>query len=156
MFQRNETQDFIEGVFIDEDHLFVMPEERKLDEFGAGHIRRKKFVDFQVEVARIRKEKEIAQAEKLKEDTERLSKVVIITETKEIYDLTVVKLGEQIDAIRFRGMPDVPAKSRYPKKADRQEALKGIFERYNVFLVEKGPHFAVSFSNEIEPAVERE
>jgi hypothetical protein len=151
MFQRNDTQDFIDAVFIDEDHLFAMREARKLDESGAERVRRKKIVDFRVEVARIRKEKEIARAQKLKDDAERLSKVVIITGADEIYGLTVAKLGEQIDAIRFHGLPDVPAKSRFPKKADKQEALKDIFERYKVYLVEKGP---LPLSNNVEPAVE--
>lgn len=38
MFQRNETQDFIEGVFIDKDYLFVMCKAHKLDKSGAEHI----------------------------------------------------------------------------------------------------------------------
>ncbi|KAF8149950.1 hypothetical protein B0H34DRAFT_667267 [Crassisporium funariophilum] len=99
MFQRNDTQSFVDTVFIDEDHLFVMCEARKPDVSGAERIHRKKIVDFRVEVACIRKEKDIARAEKLKEDAEHLSKVVIITETQQIYRLTVALLGEQIDAI---------------------------------------------------------
>lgn len=72
-------------------------------------------MDFQVEVAHICKEKELAKQQKIKEDCEWLSKVKLITRVEDIYDkkwsLTVEKLGKQIDTFRYIGLPDVPAKS---------------------------------------------
>ena len=62
-------------------------------------------VDFQVQVAQMRKEKEFAKVIKLKADTERLSKVVLIRVVSEIYNtvkkVTVAQMGDQIDAFCF-------------------------------------------------------
>ncbi|KAF8961286.1 hypothetical protein BDZ97DRAFT_1664412 [Flammula alnicola] len=138
MFQHNDTQDFMDVVFTDADHRFVMREARILDSSGLEAKRRKEIVDFRVEVARIRKEKEDARKAKIQADTERLSKVVIITHVSHMAGLTVAKLGDQIDAIRFRGLPDVPPKSRFPRKAERQVALNEIFIRYQAFIAERG------------------
>ncbi|KAF8951787.1 hypothetical protein BDZ97DRAFT_1778312 [Flammula alnicola] len=138
MFQRNNTQDYMDVVFTEADHLYVMREARIIDASGLEKKRRKAIVDYRVEVARIRKGKEEARQTKIKADAERLSKVVLITKICDIPALTVAKLGDQIDAIRFRGLPDVPPKSRFPVKLARQEALEEIFIRYQAFILEKG------------------
>jgi hypothetical protein len=98
-------------------------------------------VDYRLEVARIRKGKEDARKQKAIDDALRLSKVVLISSMEAIMQLTVVKMGHQIDAFRFRGLPDVPAKSRFPnlKKTDRQTILKQIFQQYQQYVAEKGP-----------------
>ena len=73
------------------------------------------------------------------DDALRLSKVVLISSMDVIMQLSVLQMGDQIDAFRFRGLPDVPAKGRFPKKADRQAALKQIFQHYQQYVAEKGP-----------------
>ncbi|KAF8064382.1 hypothetical protein FPV67DRAFT_1699320 [Lyophyllum atratum] len=145
MFKHNETQAYMDVTYHEEDHQFIRREARRMDASGLEKKRRKELVDFRVEVAHIRKGKELAKQQKIREDSERLSKVKLITKVEDIYDekwnLTVAKLGEQIDAFRFIGLPDVPAKSRFSKKADRQEALKEIFQRYQCYILEHGPLF---------------
>jgi len=139
MFRHNNTQDYMDAVFVAADHKFVMQEARRIDASGLEKKRRQKLVDYRLEVARIRKGKEDARKQKAIDDALRLSKVVLISSMEAIMELTVLKMGDQIDAFRFRGLPDVPAKSRYPKKADRQTALKQIFQHYQQYVAEKGP-----------------
>jgi hypothetical protein len=130
----------MDAVFLPEDHMFIMKEARKMDTSGLEKKRRKELVAFRVEVAQIRKDRENARKAKQLEDSERLSKVVLISRVEDIFDpawkLTVPKLGEQLDALRLRGLPDVPATNNVPKKAERQIALKEQFIRYQAFLLQ--------------------
>jgi len=138
MFRHNDTQDFMDAVFTFDDHMYVMREARKLDGSGVENKRRREIVDFRVKVAQMRKEKEIATAAKVKADTKWLSKVALIMEVVDIKKYTVAQLGEQIDAFRFRGLLDVLAKSRFPRKAERQGAVEGLVIRWNEFILEHG------------------
>ncbi|KAF8804592.1 hypothetical protein BYT27DRAFT_7259078 [Phlegmacium glaucopus] len=142
MFRHNDTQEFMDAVYVEADHKFIMREACRIDASGLEGKRRKQLVDFRVKVAQIRKGKEDARKQKVVEDAEQLSKVILITKVEDISDaawnLTVAKLGEQIDAFRFCGLPNVPVKSRFPKKAERQEALKEIFLRYQQHIIERG------------------
>ncbi|KAF8960711.1 hypothetical protein BDZ97DRAFT_1597629, partial [Flammula alnicola] len=66
MFRHNDTQAYMDAVFTCDDHIYIMREARRLDASGIEAVRRKELVDFRVEVARIRKEKEEARVQKLK------------------------------------------------------------------------------------------
>jgi len=139
MFRHNDTQDYMDAVFVAADHKFIMREARRIDASGLEKKRRQNLVDYRLEVAHIRKDKEDAKKQKAIDDALRLSKVVLISTVEAIMQLTVLKMGDQIDDFRFRGLPDVPAKSRFPKKADRQIALTQIFQHYQQYVAEKGP-----------------
>jgi hypothetical protein len=138
MFRHNDTQAFMDAVFTRDDHLYVMREARRLDESKLEAHRRKELVDFRVAVARIRKDKEDARQVKLKADAERLSQVVLAKSTADIDKLTVAKMGEQFDAFRFHGLPDVPPKSRFPRRSERQAELENILKQYQDYVLEHG------------------
>jgi len=139
MFRHNDTQAFMDAVFTPDDHVYVMREARRLDESKLEAHRRKELVDFRVEVARIRKDKEDARQVKLKADAERLSQIVLVTSAADIDKLTVAKMGEQFDAFRFHGLPDVSPKSRFPRRAERQAELQKILQQYQEYILEHGP-----------------
>lgn len=138
MYRHNDTQDFMDATFTYQDHLYIMREARRMDSSRIEATRRREIVDFRVEVARIKKGKEEARQAKLKADIERLAKVSLVTEVSGIAGLTVAQLGDQIDVFRFRGLPDVPAKSRTTKKADRQAAVEILVIRWHAFVLERG------------------
>lgn len=150
MFQHNDTQDFMDVVFKEADHISIMHQARILDASGIEGKRRKEIVDFRVEVAQIRKEKEDAHKAKNKANAERWLKVDIVTDIADLSGMTVAMLGDQIDAIRFRGLSDVPPKSRFPRKGECQEALHEILPRYHAFLEVHGEVVSVLSS---EPGI---
>ena len=116
-----------------------MREACRVDESKLEASRRKELVDFRLEVARIRKDKEDARQAKLKADAERLSQVMLVTSISDIEKLTVAKMGDQFDAFRFHGLPDVPPKSRFLHKAERQAELKKVLKHYQDHILEHGP-----------------
>lgn len=140
----------MDSVFLEEDHQFIRQEARRIDASNLESQRRKALVDFRIEVARMRKDKEDAKDRKNKADSERLAKVVLISKVEDIYDLawkfTIAKLGDQLDAFRYLGLPDVPAKGRFRKKAEWEAALKEVFLRYKAHILEHGPLFPSSLS----------
>lgn len=136
MYQRNETQAFIDIVFTEDDHIFVMREARRLDASGLETKRRREIVDFRVRVAKMRQEKELSKRAKKAEDRERIMKVKLISCIADIYskscNLTIPKIHEQFDALRLRGVPEIMANSRYANKSEKQKGLEEAFRRYEM------------------------
>lgn len=62
MFRHNDTQDYTDAVFVAADDKFIMREARRIDASGLAKKPRQKLVDYRLEVARIRKDKEDAES----------------------------------------------------------------------------------------------
>jgi hypothetical protein len=59
MYRRNDTQDFMDTVLMEEDYAHIMREARKIDSNGPGleRLRRQEIVDFRIETAEMNKER---------------------------------------------------------------------------------------------------
>lgn len=155
MYRRNDTQSFMDAVFTSEDHLFVMREARKVDSSGLEGSRRKELVDFRVQVAAMKKQREDAKRQKIADDRARILRVKLITCAEDIYDtqaaLTIPKIHEQLDMLRLRGVPDIKPNSTYKRKKDKQEALEKAFKCF-----EANPAMYPLPSNESSPHSENQ
>ncbi|KAF8203541.1 hypothetical protein K438DRAFT_1472661, partial [Mycena galopus ATCC 62051] len=60
MFDRNDTQAFMDAVLSPEDHAYIMREARRIDASGVEAEKQRKIVDFRVQTAEMNKEKALA------------------------------------------------------------------------------------------------
>jgi DNA-binding phage protein len=131
MFRRNQTQDFMDAVFTPEDHAYIMQEARRIEASGEEARRRNEIVDFRLKTAETQKAKALAKVQKdaevLQENLTRL-----LVPLSKMDALTVPLIHEQLNAYRARGVPDILANSKYPRKAEKLAALKTFAAWYKV------------------------
>ncbi|KAJ7877146.1 hypothetical protein B0H13DRAFT_1631869 [Mycena leptocephala] len=152
MFRRNNTQDFMNAVFTDEDHAYIMREARRIDASGEETKMRAKIVDFRIRTAAMQKEKALAKARRaallLQEHLNRP-----LVSLPEMSGLTVPKIVDQLNSYRARGVPNILKISNYRLKADKLAALKQAFEWYKVNQTSLPLPQPVSETVEIVPEV---
>ncbi|KAF7976014.1 hypothetical protein HWV62_8024 [Athelia sp. TMB] len=131
MFTRNETQEFIEDNFEDEDYSYCMREARLRD---ASQLEAKR-------LAEIREHDDALMAAKRARDQARedlaaqnhariaaATNKLIIT-TSELLKMKCSQLDEQLEILR-QWDPSIRAKSYYSKKAEKVAAVIAAFKRY--------------------------
>ncbi|KAJ6455043.1 hypothetical protein C8R45DRAFT_846168, partial [Mycena sanguinolenta] len=127
MFRRNDTGDFMDALFTDEDHAYIMREARRIDASGEEAKLRANIVDFRIRTAEMQKDKADAkrrrEAQLLREYLERPW-----VSLAEMASLTVPKIVDQLNSYRPRGVPNILKISNYRLKADKLAALKQAFE----------------------------
>ncbi|KAF7326545.1 hypothetical protein MVEN_02607600 [Mycena venus] len=129
MFRRNDTQDFMDAVFTDDDHAYIMREARRIDASGAEAERRRQIVDFRVQTAKMNKDKAVAKAKRDAEILQAHLKRRLVT-FQETGNLKVPEIVDQLNAYRARGVPNISPISHYKLKADKLAALKKAYEWY--------------------------
>jgi hypothetical protein len=140
-FRRNETQDFVDSQFQEEDYQYVRKEARILDASKLETRRRREQKEFDLRVAQMRREREVEKARKIREELDRLGKVELISHIDEINaaGMTVAKLQDQLDVLKIVWKDtDIPLKSHIPKKADKQKALEEAFLRHQARVASLG------------------
>ncbi|KAF8205788.1 hypothetical protein K438DRAFT_1579294 [Mycena galopus ATCC 62051] len=130
MYRRNDTQDFMDAVFTEEDHAYIMREARRIDASGLERLRRQEIVDFRLRTAEMHKAKATAAARKALEIRRQLRKTPIVTRTTNLNDLTIPKIHLQLNALRLRGVPNILPNSRYSRKPAKLEALEAALRVY--------------------------
>ncbi|KAJ7935046.1 hypothetical protein B0H13DRAFT_2305200 [Mycena leptocephala] len=131
MFRRNDTQNFMDAVFTDEDHAYIMREARRIDASGEEARRREQIVDFRIKTAEMHKTKAAAKVQKEARDLQDHLTRVLVPMSK-MDDLTIPLIHDQLNSYRARGVPDILVNSKYPRKADKLAALKVAFTWYEV------------------------
>ncbi|KAF8148860.1 hypothetical protein B0H34DRAFT_802746 [Crassisporium funariophilum] len=132
-YNRNETQDFMDALLVDEDHAHLRREARALDASHLEASRRKAQVDFDLRVEEMVRRKDAEKKRKAAEIFDRTSKVILVTTKAQITEkgMTVPLLDAQLDKLRQIGELEIPAsKTARGKKADKQDLLKASFQRY--------------------------
>jgi hypothetical protein len=64
IFCRNDTQDFMDAVFTDEDHAYIMREARCIDSSREEARRDREIIDFRIKTAKMQKTKVLAKSQK--------------------------------------------------------------------------------------------
>ncbi|KAJ7138988.1 hypothetical protein C8R44DRAFT_605950, partial [Mycena epipterygia] len=104
MFRHNDTQAFMDAVFNEDDHWYIMRAACALDASGIEAKHKKALAEFQIRLTKMKKDQEIAKAEKDAADLVALMEVKLVTCTADIYNpawkLTVKKLKEQLTIFR--------------------------------------------------------
>ncbi|KAF7364655.1 hypothetical protein MVEN_00335000 [Mycena venus] len=131
MFRRNDTQAFMDAVFTDENHAYIMREARRIDASGVEAEKRRKIVDFRIQMAQMNKDKADAKAKHDAEVLEANLKRPLVS-LREMDGLKVPGIVDQLNAYRARGVPNILKISNYRLKADKLAALKQAFEWYQV------------------------
>jgi hypothetical protein len=136
MYNRNDTQAFMDTILQEIDHVFIRRVAREVDASGLEAKRRKAQVEFDCRRAEIQRQKEADKKRRADEYREKLSKVVLVTDDSQIMSMTVPRLDDQLDVLRHIGGDlAIPAsKSARGKKADKQELLKAALSRHIVHL----------------------
>ncbi|KAJ6614610.1 hypothetical protein B0H10DRAFT_1803172, partial [Mycena sp. CBHHK59/15] len=138
MYNRNDTQEFMDTLFEPPDHLYIMRTARKEDASGLERKQKTVLADFRVRLAQMKKQKDILKRQKEIEDLRTLLQVKLVSSIAQIYDMTrglnlsIKKLHQQLDAFRLRGVPDIKANSNYAKKADKQAALVVALQKFQL------------------------
>ncbi|KAJ7360780.1 hypothetical protein DFH08DRAFT_951431 [Mycena albidolilacea] len=111
MFRRNDTQDFMDAVFTDEDHAYIMREARRIDSSREEARRREEIVDFRIKTAEMQKTKALAKARKMRRTCR-----------------------TTLPASLYHCVPNLLVNSKYPRKADKLAVLKEAFRWYETIL----------------------
>lgn len=131
MYQRNDTQNFMDKNFNDDDHKFVMQMARELDESGVENKRQEKVIAYNQEKVKQKQDKRDRDTQKDADDRARLGKVILIFDKDIIQGLRGVKLQEQLDAFRLTGAP-LPALKKDVKIAeDKRKAIQAAIDAYD-------------------------
>ncbi|THU81616.1 hypothetical protein K435DRAFT_808933 [Dendrothele bispora CBS 962.96] len=160
MYSRNNTLAFMEALFENKDHQYIMQEARRIDASGLEAKQRTAQVEFRRRVVEMNKEKEEAKKKKAVELREKLKKIPLIRELTELETIPRPELDPkgsrkwtghvldlQLDALRFRKVT-IPMKSKLTKVEDKREALKKGFKLYLKKLNEMGREWPNSLGND--------
>jgi hypothetical protein len=122
MFRHNNTQNFMDAVFTDEEHAYIMREARRIDASSEEASRREQIVDFRIRNAEMQKTKALAKIQKDTKDLQaNLSRVVLVLSKMDT--LTIPLIHDQLNSYRARGVPHLLVNSKYPRKADKLAVL---------------------------------
>lgn len=151
MFSRNKTIEFMNALFQEEDHTYIMREARKID--ASGLERKRKAA--QARLVIMNQEKEAAKHRKAAELRLRLDAIQLI-DSVDALDSPPTALGtgrwtgklldEQLDALKDRGMKGMPSKSKL-KVAEKLAAVKEWLPKYLEALKQRGLEFGSSISD---------
>jgi hypothetical protein len=131
MFRRNNTQDFMDAVFTDEDHAYIMREARRIDASGEEASHREQIVDFRIRTTEMQKTKALAKIQKDAKDLQaNLSRVLV--PLSKMDTLTIPLIHDQPNSYRARGVPNLLVNTKYPRKEDKLAILKEAFKWYEV------------------------
>ena len=130
MYQRNDTQQFMDRNFQEDDHKFLMKMGREVDGSGLEEKRQDKTVAYNQEKNQKKDDRDREAAQKLTEKKARLSKIPLIFDKDVIEGLKGQKLQDQLDAYRLAGAP-LPALMKDVKAVgDKKKAIQNAIDKY--------------------------
>ena len=130
MYQRNNTQPFMNKYFDEDDYKFLMKMCRELDASGVEKKRQEKVVAYTIAKTKQRREKREKAAKKQADENSRLAKVTLIFDQDVIEGLKGKALQDQLDAFRLFGAPLPKFKRDVKVVADKKRAIQGAIEKY--------------------------
>jgi hypothetical protein len=149
MFSRNRTIEFMMALFEEEDYRFIRQEARRLDASKTEQERKRAQVEFRRRVIQMNMEKEEARKKAAEETRVRLSQIHLINDVSDLNKPHPVSgktrwtgdmLDEQLDALKFRGMTNMRARSTL-KVPDKRLEIEKWLPIYMELLRQRGlPH----------------
>ncbi|THV08108.1 hypothetical protein K435DRAFT_641387, partial [Dendrothele bispora CBS 962.96] len=150
MYSRNDTLSFMNALFEDEDHHYIMKVAREWDSSGLEAKRRAEQVAFRRRLVEMNKAKEEAKRRKAIELREKLRKIPLIRSLAELDSVPRAELDPkgsrkwtghiydlQLEALRFRSVP-IPKKNQLKRVPEKLQALRAGFTKYLELLQEMG------------------
>jgi hypothetical protein len=110
MYKQNDTQDFMDKNFTEEDHLYVHKMAQEIDESGLEKKRKKELIQAQKKQVEEKRTKTQQKAQKKTDKAIELSKVELKWKEEDIPGLKGQKLLNQFAAFKLMGAP-------FPKKS---------------------------------------
>jgi hypothetical protein len=130
MYQRNDTQQFMDRNFQEDDHKFLMKMGREVDGSGLEEKRQDKTVAYNLEKNQKKDDRDREAAQKLTEKNARLAKIPLIFDKDVIEGLKGQKLQDQLDAYRLAGAP-LPALMKDVRVVDdKKKAIQNAIDQY--------------------------
>ncbi|KAJ7907868.1 hypothetical protein B0H13DRAFT_1618086 [Mycena leptocephala] len=164
MFQRNQTQGFMDMWFSPEDHQYTMRAARSLDSSGLERKRKELQMEYNHRILAEKAQKVATAAAKAAEIRDRLDATVLISRVEDIYGrgMTRDKLQDQLEKLRAMWNTKtqerivIPKKSHIPRLAEKQSALVNAFQDHLKLLSASseqnvghpGPEMAAEFVRE--------
>lgn len=116
----NNTLEFMELLFTEEDYAFIRSEAQRLNSSGLEKKRKEDQAAFKKQAADMRRVKEALDCKKAEDRQNRL-KAVAIVGLKDVRLLIVTKLGDQLDALKeIFSDSKIPLKSKRGNKESKQ------------------------------------
>ena len=129
MYRRNNTQEFMEKEFTEDDHKFVMRKAQEVDASGLEKKRRKEFI---THAEKRVKEKRIRQRENERKKSKRnaqLAQVVPNYFKDKVKDIKGAALKDQVAYFRLAGA-ELPKASLLQKADAKRDALRAAIDKY--------------------------
>ncbi|KAJ6616634.1 hypothetical protein B0H10DRAFT_2219297 [Mycena sp. CBHHK59/15] len=132
MYKQNDTQAFINAIFLLDDHLYIFREAQWIDASGRKAARQKELVDFRVIVAQLREDRELAKQQKAIQERQRILETPLVKSVSDIYakGMTISKIHDQFEILRLCGVQGILVNSCYLNKPKKQAALEAAFRCY--------------------------
>lgn len=123
MYARNDTQDFMNKMFNDDDHAFVRRAARTMDTSKLEPKRRKALIEHSEMEVEHKRQRDQKKAQKAAEKHARVSRVELILDKHAIGNLKGAKLQDQYDAFALAGAPLPKTKAEVRLVSDKKKAL---------------------------------
>ncbi|EPQ49791.1 hypothetical protein GLOTRDRAFT_134604 [Gloeophyllum trabeum ATCC 11539] len=131
MYKHNDTELFMDLMFLDEDHTFIMKEARK--KIDSSKLEAKwcqAQVEHEKELKHIKKQKAAEKCRKLEEKKAHLASVVLVFSDEAVLSkLSIKQLDEQIE-VYCKCDKLVPKKSHAKNKSEKISAMKKELDSY--------------------------
>ncbi|KAG1764536.1 hypothetical protein EDD22DRAFT_1018747 [Suillus occidentalis] len=130
-FARNETQDFMNALFIDEDHAHIRKEARRIDTSGIEKHRRDAVIQYKKTVAEENHKKEAERHAKKTSVAEYFSALEIVVDNALLNTMLDQLIKDQLELHRRLGEEKtIPKKTHLSSKHARLQVLLLVVERY--------------------------
>jgi len=130
MYQRNDTQPFMNKNLQEEDYKFLMRMGREIDSSGLEAKRQAKNVEYNLAKNQKKNDKDMEAAQKKVEKNARLSRIPLIFDKDVIASLKGQKLQDQLDAFRLAGAPLPVLVKNVKTVADKKKAIHHAIDQY--------------------------
>jgi hypothetical protein len=128
-------QEFVDSVLDDTDQQFIRVKARRLDSSKLEVKRRQEQKEFDLMVARLRKEKEEEKQHQVHEQLDRLWHIQLVTCKDDIKNLKKDEIQEQLDIFKLLwNNQEIPLKSHIPNRPHKMEALEKALDRHLIRL----------------------
>lgn len=131
MFSRNNTQDFMDELFTEEDDAYLRKEARRVDTLGIAKHQRRSLVERGRERAEAARQKAVDRAAKAAKTDSHFLGLTIIVDPTEVTLMRDEALRDQIELHRRLGLEkNIPKKSQLQTKKQRFSVLMILLSRY--------------------------
>ena len=132
MYQRNDTQAFMDKNLQEDDNQFLMQMAREIDGSGLEAKRQDKNVEYNQAKNQKKDDRDKEAAQKLTEKKARLAKIPLIFDKDVIESLKGQRLQDQLDAFRLAGAPMPELMKDVKAVGDKKKAIQNAIDKYEI------------------------